>query len=76
MLQTYESVYDDLPEIAKFFPAGSMCLYSDVDSVDAVASALKNVQILVRIRTTSYGAREIWVRNSDGNVLRFAEFKK
>lgn len=76
MLQTHASVRDDLPQIAEFFRPGSVCLYSDVESVDAVAAAMKNAQVIVPIRSTPYGAREIWVRNHDGNILGFAEFKK
>ena len=76
MLQTHASVRDDSPQIADFFRPGSICLYSDVDSVDATASALKNAQVIVPIRATPYGAREIWVRDRDGNILGFAEFKK
>jgi len=75
MLQTQESVRDDLPQIADHFRPGSFCLYSDVDSVEAAAKALKGAQVIVPIRTTPYGAREIWVRNQDGNILGFAEFK-
>lgn len=76
MLQTQGSVRDDLPQIADHFRPGSVCLYSDVDSIEGAAKALKGAEVIVPIRTTSYGAREIWVRNPDGNILGFAEFKK
>jgi len=76
MLQTQESVRDDLPQIAEHFRPGSICLYSDVDSIEAAAKALKDAHVIVPLRTTPYGAREIWVRNRDGNILGFAEFKK
>lgn len=76
MLQTQASVRDDLPQIAEYFRPGSVCLYSDVDSIEAAAKALHDVEVIVPIRNTPYGAREIWVRNRDGNILGFAEFKK
>jgi uncharacterized glyoxalase superfamily protein PhnB len=76
MLQTQASVRDDLPQIADFFRPGSICLYSDVDSIEVAAKSLKDTQVIVPLRTTPYGAREFWVRNHDGNILGFAEFKK
>ena len=75
MLQTHASIRDDLPQIADYFRPGSICLYSDVDSIDAAAAALKDTQVIVPLRTTPYGAQEIWVRNRDGNILGFAQFK-
>lgn len=76
MLQTHTSMSDDLPEVAKHVKVGSICLYSDVDSIESTVKALKQVKPLVPLRTTSYGAKEIFVRDLDGNVLGFSEFKK
>lgn len=76
MLQTHASVRADQPQIADYFRPGSICLYSDVDSIDEAAAALKGAQVIVPLRTTPYGAREIWIRDRDGNILGFAEFKK
>lgn len=76
MLQTHQSVADDLPQIADFFLPGKICLYSDVDSIEDAVSSLKGEQIIVPLSTTNYGAKEIWARNKDGIVLGFAEFQK
>ncbi|HAZ11236.1 MAG: hypothetical protein A2X86_08310 [Bdellovibrionales bacterium GWA2_49_15] len=76
MLQTHASVLDDLPKIADSFRPGTICLYSDVDSIEKTIENLKGVKILVPLRSTPYGAREVWVQDLDGNVLGFAEFKK
>ena len=76
MLQTHASIRDDLPQISDYFRPGSICLYSDVDSIDAAAATLKDTQVIVPLRTTPYGAQEIWVRNRDGNILGFAQFKR
>lgn len=76
MLQTHASVRDDLPQIADYFKPGSICLYSDVDSIEAVTVALKGARVLVPLRTTFYGAKEIWVQDHDGNILGFAEQKQ
>lgn len=74
MLQTHESVREDLPQIAPHFSPGNLCLYSDVDSIEAAAKAVKGTQVLVPLRSTPYGSREIWVRNGDGHILGFSEF--
>ena len=76
MLQTPASLSDDLPLLVDSFKPGSVWLYSDVDSIDAAVAALKGVKIVVPLRTTNYGAKEIWVRNLDGNILGFAELKR
>lgn len=76
MLQTHASVRDDLPQIADFFKPGSICLYSDVDSIEAASSVLKDAKVIVPLRSTPYGAREIWIRDRDGNILGFAEHRK
>ena len=76
MLQTHPSMVDDLPEVAKHIKVGSICLYSEVDSLDKTLLALKTVKPLVPPRTTSYGAKEVFVRDPDGNVLGFAEHQK
>jgi catechol 2,3-dioxygenase-like lactoylglutathione lyase family enzyme len=46
---------------------------TDVDSVESARSALKGATLLVPERKTFYGAKEIFVRDPDGNVLGFAE---
>ncbi|MBI3556102.1 MAG: VOC family protein [Deltaproteobacteria bacterium] len=76
MLQTHPSMVDDLPAVAKHVKVGSICLYSDVDSIEKTLASLKTVKPLVPPRTTPYGAKEIFVQDPDGNVLGFAEFKK
>ncbi|MFO0549015.1 MAG: hypothetical protein U0271_11550 [Polyangiaceae bacterium] len=76
MLQTHASVRDDLPAIAEHFRPGSTCLYADVDSIEEAAASLAGVEIIVPLRETPYGARELWVRTEEGHILGLAEFAK
>jgi len=76
MLQTHASVTDDLPEVAKRIRPGSIFLYSDVDSIEETIAALKTVKPLVPLRTTFYGAKEIFVIDPAGNILGFSENKQ
>jgi hypothetical protein len=74
MLQTEASLRDDVPQAAKHLRAGSVALYSDVDSIDEAKKKCEGLEVLVPERTTPYGAREIFVRARDGQVLGFAQF--
>ncbi len=76
MLQTHPSLIDDLPEVAKHVKVGSTYLYSDVDSIERTIAALKTMKPLVPLRTTAYGAKEIFVLDQDGNIHGFAEHQK
>ena len=73
MIQTRESVENDVPSIADT-PMGGTILFIQVEDLDAIEAALGGVEILVPRRTTPYGAEEIFVREPGGNVVGFAEF--
>jgi hypothetical protein len=73
MLQTRESLAEDLPAVAALHP-GSL-LYADVESVDAAARAL-GARVIVPKRTTFYGAHEIWVELAGGHLLGLSEHAK
>ena len=76
MLQTHRSLKDDLPEVAKHIKPGAIFLYSDVNSIQETRDAMKNAKVIVPLRTTEYGANEIFIQDHDGNVIGFAEFNK
>jgi hypothetical protein len=67
MLQTRESLAEDLPEVAKRKPA--FVLYADVASLEAARKALPKATTLVAHRKTFYGADESWVVLEDGVVM-------
>ena len=76
MYQSFASAEKDAPEIAKEVSGGRTFLYIEVNSIQAIIDAMKGVQIVVSLRTASYGARELGVKDPAGHVVLFAEFPK
>jgi uncharacterized glyoxalase superfamily protein PhnB len=70
MLQSRASIAEDLPPVAA--DAYRACLYIHVESLDRVRAALGEWPHITPERTTSYGQREILVRDPAGNVVLFA----
>jgi hypothetical protein len=70
MLQTQASVRNDMPGVAE--RVTSSLLYLSVASLDAVIAALADMPIVVKRRTTFYGADEIFVADPCGNVIGLA----
>ncbi len=71
MMQTRASVAADCPGVAKRNP--SCVLYSEVASLDEAVRAVKGAEVLVPVRDTPYGTKEIFVADPGGNILGFAE---
>ena len=74
MYQTYASVQKDDAQAAKDMRKGPTFLYVEVDDLDAVIAALKGVPVVMPVRTTFYGAREIGVKDPAGHVVTFAQY--
>jgi hypothetical protein len=74
MLQTRESLAEDLPAVSAIGSASA--LYVDVPSIAEAVAACEGARVLVRDRTTFYGAREAWVVDPAGVVVGFAEPEK
>lgn len=73
MLQSRASLKKDLPPAVptKFTPC--TVLYFEVDDVDAFAKRVEGEEIVVPMRTTFDGSREIFVRGPGGHVVGFAQ---
>jgi hypothetical protein len=71
MIQTHASLQVDLPKVAARAPTS--VLYVDVASLAPAAEPIAGAEVVVPERTTSYGAREIWIRDAAGQILGFAE---
>jgi len=70
MMQSRDSIAADVAGLEK--DAYRTMLYVHVDALAPVREALASWPKVVPERTTFYGAREIIVRDVDGNVLAFA----
>jgi uncharacterized glyoxalase superfamily protein PhnB len=72
MYQSYASVGEDIPLIAKASKKGPTFLYIEVDNLDAVQAALKNTKIVQPERTAFYGMREVGYQDPAGHFITFA----
>jgi uncharacterized glyoxalase superfamily protein PhnB len=74
MYQTYASVEKDAPkEVAATAGKGPTYLYMEVDDLDAVLAAMKDVKLVMPVRTAFYGMREFGVQDPGGHFLTFAQ---
>jgi uncharacterized glyoxalase superfamily protein PhnB len=74
MYQTFASVEKDNVEAAKDARKGPTFLYVEVGDLDAVIAALKGVPVVLPVRTTFYGAKEIGVKDPAGHFVTFAQY--
>jgi uncharacterized glyoxalase superfamily protein PhnB len=76
MYQTYASTEKDLAgaEIAKLARKGPTFLYVEVDNLEDTIARTKGAPVLMDVRTTFYGAKEISVQDPAGHVITFAQF--
>ena len=74
MYQTRSGIAADVPSVAASGAGSRTLLFIEVSDVNDVARRLEGVEVVVPMRTTFYGAREIFVRAPCGTVVGFAEF--
>jgi len=74
MYQTYANVEKDAPkDIAATAGKGPTYLYMEVDNLDAVLAAMKDVKLVMPVRTAFYGMREFSVQGPGGHFITFAQ---
>jgi uncharacterized glyoxalase superfamily protein PhnB len=74
MYQTYASVEKDAPpEMAAAARKGPTYLYMEVDNLDAVLAATKDLKKVMPERTAFYGMREFAVQDPAGHFVTFAQ---
>jgi uncharacterized glyoxalase superfamily protein PhnB len=74
MYQTYASVeHNAPPAMAAAARKGPTYLYLEVDNLDAVLAAMKDVQKVMPDRTAFYGMREFAVQDPGGHFITFAQ---
>lgn len=74
MYQSYESARKDVPALAELVRRGPTFLYVEVENLDDTIRALEGAEIVIPVRTTFYGAREIGVKDPAGHIVTFAQF--
>lgn len=73
MYQSFASAAKDAPAIAKDIEGGRTFLYLEVDKLEPFIAAAKNANVVLPVRTTFYGAKEIGLKDPSGHVVVFAE---
>ncbi len=74
MYQSFASVDKDAPaSTAQAVRKGPTFLYVEVENLDSVIGALKGAEVVMPVRTTFYGSREIGVTDPAGHYITFAQ---
>jgi uncharacterized glyoxalase superfamily protein PhnB len=74
MYQTYASVEKDAPpSMTAEARKGPTYLYVEVDNLDAILAAMKDVKKVMPERTAFYGMREFAVQEPGGHFITFAQ---
>jgi uncharacterized glyoxalase superfamily protein PhnB len=64
----------DAGAISPLIRKGPTFLYVEVDSLDDTIAAIKGAEVVMPVRTTFYGAKEISVKDPAGHFVTFAQF--
>ena len=74
MYQSFASADKDAPaSTAQAVRKGPTFLYVEVENLDEVIGALKGAEVVMPVRTTFYGAKEIGYKDPGGHMITFAQ---
>lgn len=73
MYQSFASARKDAPDVAKDIEGGRTFLYVEVEKLEPFIKATTTANVVLPLRTTFYGAKEIGVKDPAGHVIVFAE---
>jgi uncharacterized glyoxalase superfamily protein PhnB len=73
MYQTYSSAENDVSAVSPEVRKGPSFLYVEVENLDQIISAMKEAEIVMPVRSTFYGAKEIGIRDPSGHIITFAQ---
>lgn len=73
MYQSFSSAEKDAAAVAKEINGGRAFLYIEVDNLESVIEVMKGANVVIPLRTTFYGAKELGVKDPAGHVIVFAE---
>ncbi len=72
MYQTFASVEKDMRALSPEVRKGPSFLYVEVEKLDPILSAMKGAEVVMPVRDTFYGMKEIGVRDPAGHYITFA----
>ena len=73
MYQSYASVAKDAPPAMQGLSKGPTYLYVEVVDLEQVIAAVDGMEVVMPVRTTFYGAKEIAVKDPAGHIVIFAQ---
>jgi len=73
MYQTRASVAEDIPVLADEGARSTNIFFAEVEDLNAVVSAVGDVEVVVPRRKTFYGMEEVFVRAPCGSIVGFAQ---
>jgi len=73
MYQSSASAAKDAAAIAPDIEGGRTFLYVEVEQLEPFIAAANNANVVLPVRTTFYGAKEIGLKDPAGHVVVFAE---
>jgi uncharacterized glyoxalase superfamily protein PhnB len=74
MYQSYASADKDVGAVSQAIRKGPTFLYVEVESLDETIAAVKGAEVVMPMRTTFYGAKEIGIKDPAGHFITFAQF--
>jgi uncharacterized glyoxalase superfamily protein PhnB len=74
MYQSYASAEKDVTMISQQVRKGPTFLYVEVDNLDQAIAAIKGAEIVMPIRDTFYGSKEVGIKDPAGHHITFAQF--
>ncbi len=74
MYQSYASADKDVTTIAQQVRKGPTFLYVEVDNLDEAISAIQGAEVVMPVRDTFYGSKEIGIKDPSGHYVTFAQF--
>jgi uncharacterized glyoxalase superfamily protein PhnB len=73
MYQSFASVDKDNASTGQAARKGPAFLYIEVENLDALVAAVMGAEVIMPVRTTFYGAKEIGIKDPVGHYLIFAQ---
>ena len=74
MYQSYASADKDVSAVSKLIRKGPTFLYVEVENLDETIASVKGAEVVIPVRTTFYGAKEIIIKDPAGHFVTFAQF--
>lgn len=73
MYQTFASAEKDVSAVSPEVRKGPSFLYVEVKNLEEIIATMKGSEVIMPVRTTFYGAKEIGIKDPAGHIITFAQ---